>query len=106
MLLDTTKTNPAVPMTDAEIYNAAADYMEVHGHCKGAYSKDGPVCPWGALSAVITGDAFAGGRVPYRLIERLERFTGGSPLIIWADRPERTQAEAVALLRQAARDSK
>lgn len=92
----------------------AADYMEVHGHCKHElWNKEGAVCLVGALyitnaMKVDVGDS-AAARVGRYLKPDLE-FSGGmfdhsravTAAVCWNNAPERTGEEVVAAMRATA----
>jgi len=58
----------------AEIYDAAADYLEVHGHCTGTLvDETGAVCASGAICAVIDPELLV--CKPFASVDEEGRFT-------------------------------
>lgn len=90
-----------------ELLLRAADIMERRGHCRGDYEDaDGRVCLQGALRVAHQGHAKwlpSVSNTPIRNAAHALSLSLGSPSFIWNDEPGRTQAEAVAALRGAAR---
>lgn len=99
----------------AVVLERAAELIE-RGHCKGALARDvkgervfvaspnaAKWCLWGSVECVVR----QGPPIPYNLLDDIEsllaRVIGGHTLAAWNDAPERTAAEVVAALRQAAR---
>jgi hypothetical protein len=83
---------------------AAADYIELHGWCRGSIGDlegDGPVCPLGAIIMVIKKNA-SGGKSYAEAIPRLKAFLNRKYISIWFDRVCDSEARAVATLRAAA----
>lgn len=83
----------------------AANHIEHHGWRQGGMGGDtGPVCAWGAVLAVtMPSNAATYGGI-FRFIRgclRL-RFYLGEEVPRWNDRPERTKADVVNLLRNCA----
>jgi hypothetical protein len=110
-------------MTPHRVLMFAASIMEERGLAKGvAEDDDGRVCLWGAVSAAIReskeklGETMnEPGELARRTVRELVRkksreANGGlgyeSHVSSWNDRPESTEKEMVALLREAAEEAK
>lgn len=101
-------------MSVAEVLNKAADLLEKPGAwTRGTYARDSAgqlvassdhtaTC-WCAMGATIRA-AFSLGTRSGDAIEQIAKFAGDN-IGAWNDAPGRTQAEVVAALRQAAKDS-
>jgi hypothetical protein len=103
--------------TAAEILTEAADLIERHGHCKGAFvSPDGRFCAGGAMR-VAAGVMDRSGRTvdvdldakwaaldvaAHAFRSHLGRVVAAVDTITWNDAPGRTQDQVVAALREAA----
>ncbi|MFE1321660.1 hypothetical protein [Kitasatospora phosalacinea] len=93
-----------------QVLRLAAEYLEVHGHCKGKFAapEGRGACAVGAIRAVVTGSRY----IVHPLVERaVEAFSATLPdrsydpdenIAAWNDEPERTTAEVVRALRAAA----
>lgn len=80
----------------------AAEYIRVHGHCKGrGIAEDGSVCAIGALHKAT------GGRMPveerFILYDKLGCHTNARGLVRWNDAPERTKEDVIRALTECAR---
>ncbi len=98
-------------MTPAEIFATAADYIERWGHNKGwfwtRFCQDSPCCALGAMRRVAGEEATEKkpqSTVAATVFEAFLVKRGWTRGIgAWNDMPERTKAEVVAMLRDAAR---
>jgi hypothetical protein len=107
MLFDPNWKAKPKPATDADIYEAAADAIELRGHAKGRLQDEkGGVCLFGALSLVVNGEAFSGAGRAWTLLKAMEPFVDAYEAVKWNNAPERTQAEVVGALRAAAAAAK
>lgn len=110
-------------MTAPEVLESAADLLEKPGAwTQGAASRDvfgNPDgdseiwpdavcwCAWGAILKVTGNTSIVGSdQRPKTAAALLERHIGTNDVTTWNDAPERTQAEVVSALRQAARQSR
>ena len=75
---------------------AAADYMEEHGWCQGAYTRDGKVCLIGALKEV-SSDNFE-----MSMIRLQKAIPFDKAIPHWNDDVCKSKEGAVAKLREAA----
>ncbi len=73
----------------------AANYIEQHGWCQGAYRGGSAVCP---IRAIVTVDPFH----EHGATLRMRKYVGGH-VEAWNDAPGRTQDEVVGALRACAR---
>jgi hypothetical protein len=96
----------------------AADYIDEHGHHKGAFYHRGAVCARGAINAVLYDDADECGEfegeatmVAQALADHIGIVstldTGSETFVVpaiarWNDAPERTAAEVMAAMRECA----
>ncbi len=93
-------------MKTQELCELAAQEIEAHGWCQGAYStSDNAHCVIGAVWAV-SHELGLGARVWWDALHELARRAGskraeegGEPLFMWNDKPGRTVEEVLALLR-------
>ncbi len=77
----------------------AAEYIRVHGHCKGeGIARDGRVCSIGAIFSVADTDSTW--LAQHHLAAYLRR--SGEFIVSFNDAPERTADEVIAALRAAA----
>lgn len=91
-------------MTVAEVLEGAADRV-ANGWCQGVYYYDGCFCVLGAIADACNEDAMKISffeRLPGEATHQLRGVTGAFVLQAWNDAPDRTQAEVVAKLREAA----
>jgi hypothetical protein len=94
--------------TTAATLLAAANYIETHGHCKGRYGAtwDDAACAVGAICKVendMERKNAAATRLGEYLVAKREIAPSNQFAIPdWNDKPERTKAEVVMALRQAA----
>ena len=94
-----------------EVLDAAADYIEVHGHTKLVYGgrNNGPACASGAIDSVLTknnliyhSDLFTTAR--QALVDSLGGYDSIVSIPEWNDKPERTKQEVVDAMRHAAEE--
>ncbi len=85
----------------ADVLNAAADLIEEYGWCQFNYfGANGGYCAHGAIIQSWPTDD---NTIPSRIYEALlPLLPSTQSLASWNDRPGRTQAEVVGLLREAA----
>lgn len=86
-----------------DVLRAAAEAIEAGGHCKNKYQDGASRCAAGAIyDSGGWGNKPASFRAEELLRDRL-RAHGIAPYIaLWNDAPERTGAEVVAMMREAA----
>ncbi len=91
--------------TASDVLLAAARYIEEHGWSQGWYARDGNVCVYGAINAVLTGTPNPLRPYPtvlwFEIKARLVRVIGTEDGWRWNDDPDRTEAEVIAALRAA-----
>lgn len=96
-------------MNPAQVLEAAADYIDVHGHCKGVGSSHERRCLWGAIHSVT--NAYGSGGIRYAALTVVASFVGiDEPhehtrltrAFAWNDAPERTKDEVTSAMRGAA----
>lgn len=94
------------PRTAAEVYNAAADALEKHGHALHKLrDEQGRMCLWGAINFVVNGDPFSlKGDTSGKYVQPLRPLIRGKHPIIWNNSVSRRRADVVRLLRRAARE--
>lgn len=89
--------------TLSEVYAAAADAIEAHGHSIGQLrDREGKMCLWGAINFAVYGDALDAFKGTSAMLGPLREFTGGRFPISWNNEPGRTKDEVVSVLRKAA----
>lgn len=84
------------PATIADVLSRAADLIVECGWTQGEWENNGCFCLDGALMHV-KGDTYT-----FPELDLVCQATGAESAIWWNDAPERTQAEVVAKLREAA----
>ena len=86
---------------DRQVFLAAADLIEIHGHCKGLRQRREGFCVLGAISQAATGDPwkFDGHEEPCATFARQ---IGEMLPAQWNNAPERTKEEVVSALRATA----
>lgn len=75
----------------------AADRIETHGHCKGAFIREDRRCAIAAIMTATKDDA-----VQNHAIKTLYDYIGISNIAAWNDHTSRTAEEVVCALRGAA----
>jgi hypothetical protein len=92
------------PRTKAEVYMAAADALEKHGHALHKLQDErGRMCLWGAVNFVVNGDPMSlKGDTSEKYVQPLRPFIRGKHPIVWNNRVSRRRADVVRLLRRAA----
>lgn len=88
-------------VSPADVLNRAADLIEEKGLAKRVFAAaDGSHCAWGAMLEA----GYALGELSLEAAETLMLAVvpRGESIPFWNDRPERTQAQVVAKLREAA----
>ena len=105
-MLNSAKWDVKTERSLSDIFNAAADAIERHGHCKMLMRNDfGQMCLLGAINFVVNGDALksiVGEINTVKMLDRLTPLVGGCP-VHWNNVKERTQEEVISLLRVAAK---
>jgi hypothetical protein len=91
--------------TISERLEDAADYIEVHGHCKGALeNSDGNVCALGAIDRVAPAvGLFTDVRHAFRQFLGSDRLVDFFSIAAWNNAPERTPQEVIDAFRGAAK---
>lgn len=90
-------------MTARDVLLAAADRIEIRGHCQGASEIDGRCCVIGALDRTTSDPALYN-----KATAMLCRYIGApadhwfARIVTWNDAPGRTAAEVISALRGAA----
>lgn len=119
--LETVRETTVAPVTRREVLHRAADLLEEFGHCKGLYAKDNlghsvdpcdsdatAFCIAGALGRALVDLGHARrdvGKAGTRLLYDIPWGRDSSSDVArmdWNDAPERTRAEVVTRLREAA----
>lgn len=89
----------STPTEVADALDAAADYIEVHGWCQGAFrTDDGKVC---AIHAIVEV-ASAKRAVMLGAASALSAFVGG--VLVFNDEEGRTEFEVIDAMRLTAKD--
>lgn len=89
----------------AAVFNAAANAIEKHGHCRGLLKsfEDDSMCIYGAISFVMCGDPLAISKEAGAMLDRLRPFVGNRSPVAWNNEEGRTKRQVVNLLRKAAK---
>lgn len=108
MLLDPKWNEPKIvvdPLVKARtVLILAADYMDQHGLCQGAYMAMGMVCAFGAMQMVAPSSWTACNfDAPAKLLRDHLGLADNKAIVAWNDAPGRTKDEVVVALREAAR---
>ena len=98
MFLETKKVGEAAAETWRQLLLDGADLIELVGHCKNELrDSNGRVCLIGSMHLVehTKGDIFFAN-------EAMRKALGNWCPVAWNDRPERTGAEVIAMMRKVA----
>ncbi len=95
-------------MTPSEVLNAAADHLEEHGWCQGAFFIGSRCCASGAIRLVTSGHMGVPGPDSVRARTRLREYLSvpGCPVFSifdWNDFAGRTKEEVIGAMREAAK---
>lgn len=86
---------------DRQVFLAAADLIEINGHCKFLREVGGSFCVLGAISKAVTGDPWKlSGFEP--VCRTFEKQIGARFAASWNNEDERTKEDVVSALRSTA----